>query len=73
MCFVAITLALKGDEEIFWGRTCRKVDVFTKEIGNKNMSKEKWEEAIREITMAGVYDVAFTDGSKLEDGKTEAG
>ena len=37
------------------------------------MSKEMWEKRIQETTMAGNYDVAFTDGSKLEDGKTGAG
>ena len=44
-----------------------------KEIVNKDTSKEKWEEAIKGAIMAGNYDVAFTDGSKLKDGKTGAG
>ena len=34
---------------------------------------EKWEERIKDTTMVGDYDLAFTDGSKLEDGKTGAG
>ena len=53
------------------GGACRKVEVFTKEIGSKDTSKEKWEKRIQETTMADNYDVAFTDGSKLENGKTE--
>ena len=37
-------------------------------IVNKNMSRERWEEKIN--VMGGDYDLAFTDGSKLEDGET---
>ena len=66
-------LGLEGDEEISWGGACGKVEVYTKDIGNKDMSKEKWEERIKDTTMVGDYDLAFTDGSKLEDGKTGAG
>ena len=32
-------LRLEGDKEISWGGACRKVEVFTKEIGSKDMSK----------------------------------
>ena len=66
-------LGLEGDEEIWLGVACRKVEVYTREIGNMDTSKEKWKERIKEITMAGDYVLAFTDGSKLEDGKTGAG
>ena len=66
-------LGLEGDEEISWGGACRKVEVFTKEIGSKDTSIEEWEKRIQETTMAGDYDVEFTNGSKLENGKTGAG
>ena len=66
-------LGLEGDEEISWVGGCRKTEVFTKEIGSKAMRKEEWEKRIQETAMAGDYDSAFTDGSKLEDGKTGAG
>ena len=60
-------LGLEGDE------VSQKVEVLSKEIGSKDMNKQRWEERIKEVTMAGDYDLAFTDGSKLEDGKTGAG
>ena len=37
------------------------------------MSKEQWEERIKDITTGGDYHLAFTDGSKLEDEKAGAG
>ncbi len=49
------------------------MEVFTREIGSKDPSKEGWEKNIQEATMAEDYDVAFTDGSKLEKGNTGAG
>ena len=66
-------LGLVGKEEISWGGACRTVKVFTKEIGNKNMSREKWEEKTKDVTMGVDYDLAFTDGSKLENGKIGLG
>ena len=66
-------LELEGGEEISWGGTCRRVKVLTNKVGTGKMSKKQWEERIRDITMGGNYDLAFTDGSKLEDGKAGAG
>ena len=37
------------------------------------MNRDMWEEKIKEFTMGGDYDLAFTDGSKLEDWRTGAG
>ena len=66
-------LGLEGDEEISWGGACQKVEVFTAEIRDKNTSRNRWEENIKDTTMGGDYNLAFTDGSKQEDGKTGAG
>ena len=66
-------LGLDGSEEVSWGGHCRKVRVFTNEVGNKKMRREQWEEKIKEVTMGGDYDVAFTNGSKLEGGETGSG
>ena len=66
-------LRLEGDEEISWGGACQKVKVFSTEIGDKNTNRNRWEENIKDKTMGGDYDLAFTDGSKQEDGKTGAG
>ena len=52
-------LGLEGDEEISWGGACGTVEFFTKEIGNKDMNKDRWEERIKETTMAGNYDLAL--------------
>ena len=65
-------LGLDGSEEVSWGGPCSKVEVFTYNVGNKNMGMEQWEERIKEVTMGGNYDMAFTDGSKLDDNKTGA-
>ena len=43
------------------------MEVFTTEIGDRNMSRNRWEENIKNTTMGGDYDLAFTDGSKQED------
>lgn len=66
-------LGLEGGEEISWGGTCRTVNVATTAVGKRNMSKNQWEGRIRDTTMGGDFDLAFTDGSKLEDGKTGSG
>ena len=66
-------LGLDGGEEVSWGGPCSKVEVFTYDVDNKRMGKEQWEERVKEITMGGGYDVAFTDGSKLDNGDTGAG
>ena len=42
--------------------------ILTNEVGNKKMKKEQWEERVKDGAMGGDYDVAFTDGSKLERG-----
>ncbi len=60
-------------EEVSWGGSCRTVRVLTNKVGNKKMRKEQWEERIKDVTMGGDYDVAFTDGSKLEGGETGSG
>ncbi len=60
-------LELEGGEEISWSGTCRTVKILTNKVGNRKMSKKQ------DITMGGDYDLAFTDGSKLEDGKAGAG
>ncbi len=66
-------LELEGGEEISWSRTYRRIKVLTNKVGNGKMSKKQWEEKISDITMGGNYDLALTDGSKLEDGKAGAG
>ena len=53
--------------------TCRTVKFLTNKVGSRKMSNEQWEERIKDITMGGDYDLAFTDGSKLEDGMAGAG
>ena len=50
-----------------------RVKVLTDKVGSRKMSKEQWEERIKDIPMGGDYDLAFTDGSKLEDEKAGAG
>ena len=70
---VADRMMLGGNEEISWGGTNRKAKVFTPKIGNKKINKRQWEERIKYITVEGEYDLAFTDGSKLERGETGAG
>ena len=42
-------------------------------IRNKNTSRSRLEENIKDMTMGGDYDLAFMDGIKQEDGKTGAG
>ena len=44
-------LGLEGGEEISWGGTCRTVKVLTNKVGSRKMSKEQWEERIKDITM----------------------
>ena len=58
---MAQKLELEGDEEISWGGDCQIVEVFTTEIRDKNTSRNKWEENIKDTTMGGDYDRAFTD------------
>ena len=55
-------LELEGGEEILWVGTCKIIKVLTDKVGSQNMSKEQWEERIKDITMWGDYDLAFMDG-----------
>ena len=66
-------LEMEGGEEILWGGTYRTVKVLTNKVGRRKMIKKQWEERNKDITMRGDYDLAFTDGSKLEDGKAGVG
>ena len=66
-------LELEGDEDILCGVASGKVEVYTKDIGSKDMSKEKQDEIIKDISMVEDYDLAFLDGTKLEYRKTGAG
>ena len=54
-------LGLESDEEISWGGAFQKVEVFSTEIGDKNMNRNRWEEKIKDTTMGGEYDLALTD------------
>lgn len=48
------------------------MEIFTEENGNKDTNKRGWEKSIKVVTMAGDYELAFTNGSKQDDGKTGA-
>ena len=48
-----------------WGGSCRKVRVFTNEVGNKKMGKEQREEKIKEATVGGDYDKGVPELAKV--------
>ena len=64
-------LGLGGQELISWGGACRTNKVFTREIGNKKMNRNMWEEEIKVVTMGGDYDLAFTDGGREDRGRMD--
>ena len=66
-------LKLDGGEGISWGGTCRTVTIIINKMSSRNCNKGQWEQKIKDTMMGGDYDLAFIDGSKLEDGKAGSG